>query len=379
MIGVIDADSFALAKERIQRQQMLLIDLAEQGEKEVVLGRELLLAFTRELAQLLQAGLPLYESLLTIEEKYRGHKCHALFLDLCDRLKSGGSLSSSLVRYPKSFDAIYLALVRAGEEGGSLDRIFAELSNLITKRERLRKMLVTTLTYPTMLMIFCLLVTGGLMFFVVPSMQELFEGRRLHPVTQLVVSLSSWAVSHKPHLMIFCIAAIFSIFTLVRSAKGRLYLQKQCLRIPFLKNLMLRSSITRFCRCGALLMESGVPLLDALRLSRGAMKLQLLEETIENAEKKIVEGKSLSAELKNSPLIPTLVVRMLSIAEETGKMGSIFQKLAEIYDEELEKNLAQLAAFLQPALLITLGAIVGLVVLSILLPLTDVSSFLSST
>ncbi len=375
--GVIDADSFALAKERLLKQQIMLIDLKLNEKKEIILDRSLLLTFTRELAQLLEAGLPLYESLLTIEEKYRSHKCHPLFLDLCDRLKSGASFSSTLSRYPKSFDGIYLALVKAGEQGGSLSAVMQQLSLLISRQQRLRKQLIAALTYPAILLVFCVLVTVGLLVFVVPSMQELFEGRQLHPVTQFVLGLSRWVNSYGLLFLACSSLAGFFIITMLRSEKGKAFLQKNFLKIPFLKTLMVRSSLTRFCQCTSLLINGGIPLLDALQLSRRSMKLRLLEEVIERSEQSIAEGKSLSAELKRSPLIPSLVVRMLGIAEETGKMGHIFHKLAEIYDEELEKNLMQLTAFLQPVLLMTLGAIVGLVVLSILLPLTDVSSFLS--
>lgn len=374
--GVIDADSFALAKERLLKQEMLLTDLSLHAKKEIVLDRPLLLTFTRELAQLLQAGLPLYESLLTIEEKYRRQKCHPLFLDLCDRLKSGASLSSSLLRYPKSFDAIYLSLVKAGEESGSLSEVFEQLSKLITKQLRLRKLLISSMTYPMILLGFCLLVTAGLLFFVVPSLQELFEGRALHPLTQFVLGVSRW-VNANGLLLVLMIGGLgFSLVSLFRSQQGKAWIQRTSLSIPLAKTLLLRSALTRFCHSASLLIESGLPLLDALRLSRQSMKLKLLEEVVERAEQKIVEGKALSKELKDSPLVPSLVVRMLSIAEETGRMGPIFHKLAEIYDEELEKNLAQFSAYLQPALLLTMGAIVGLVVLSILLPLTDVSSFL---
>ncbi len=375
--GVIDADSLVLAKERLLKQEILLIELAPHKKKEIVLDRSMLLTFTRELAQLLQAELPLYESLLTIEEKYKHHRSHPLFLDLCDRLKCGGLLSSTLAKYPKTFDAVYLSLVKAGEEGGSLASVFTQLTELITKKEKLRKLLISTLTYPTILLTFCFLVTGGLLFFVVPSLQELFEGRPLHPMTQLIVGLSKWLNANWSYLLLLVTSLGVAIAFFLRSHRGKTLVEEMLLKIPFLRNLLLRSSLARFCRCGALLLGNGVPLLDTLRLSRGVIKLAQLENTIEGAEKKIVQGKSLSQELKNSPLIPSLIVRMLSIAEETGKMGSIFHKLAEIYDEELEKNLSQLSAFLQPALLITLGFVVGLIVLSVLLPLTDVSSFLS--
>jgi general secretion pathway protein F/type IV pilus assembly protein PilC len=164
----------------------------------------------------------------------------------------------------------------------------------------------------------------------------------------------------------------------MRRPRGKTRLYELCLKLPLIKTLLLHSALVRFCRSLAMLLEGGVPLLDALALSRHILKSPLLEASILQAEKRVGQGERLSAAFRGAPLIPSLVLRMLSLAEETGKMGDAFYHLSEIYDEEMEKHLAQLSTFLQPALLITLGAIVGLVVLSILLPLTDVSSFMAT-
>jgi general secretion pathway protein F/type IV pilus assembly protein PilC len=155
-------------------------------------------------------------------------------------------------------------------------------------------------------------------------------------------------------------------------------MQQALLRFPLFKTIVIQSALTRFCRTAAVLLSGGVTLIDSLTLAKRAMKNLLLEQVIQNASKKITEGGKLSEELKASPLIPSLVVRMLAIAEETGKLAPMLQNLADIYEEELEKNLSQLTTFLQPALLIILGMIVGLVILSVLIPLTDVSSFLTT-
>ncbi len=380
VVGVIDADSLALAQERLLREQVMVTDLTllEKKEDKIVLSPPLLLNFTRELSQLLRAGLPLYESLLTIEEKYRRHRTHPLFLDLCDKLKSGSSLSHILKKYPKSFDAIYLSLVHAGEKSGSLPQIFDQLTLLISRQQRLKKQLISSLTYPGILFGFCMIVVASLLFFVVPSLQELFDGRNVHPLTRTVLAISKWVNANTLLLFSALTALVVGPMVFLRMPNGRLLLQRFLLKVPIFKTLLLDSALIRFCRSCSLLLAGGVPLIEALTLARKTMKLVELEQAIESAEKKIVEGERLSQQLKRSPLIPPVVIRMLSIAEETGTMGHMLQKIAEIYDEELEKNLAQLTTFLQPALLLTLGAIVGLVVLSILLPLTDVSSFMNN-
>ncbi|MBS0621277.1 MAG: type II secretion system F family protein [Verrucomicrobia bacterium] len=377
--GVIDADSLLVAKERLRKQQILIteVTLLKSKEDALHLPPPLLLSFTRELAQLLKAGLPLYESLLTIEEKYRRHKAHPLFLDLCDHLKEGSSLSTVLRRYSSTFDRIYLAMVSVAEQSGNLAHVFQELSELLLRQQKLKKQLSSALIYPSFLALFCGLITCGLLFFIIPSMRELFEGRSLHPITQLVLGISGWATTHVTHLLTLLAIACCSGIYLMRSPQGKIWLSQLSLKTPYVKTLLLHSALVRFFRSLSMLLTGGVPLLEALTLSRTVVKSPLLENAIAGAEKRIVQGERLSCALKDAPHLPPLVLRMLSLAEETGQMGEAFHNLAVIYEEELEKHLAQLTTFLQPALLILLGAIVGLVVLSILLPLTDVGSFIN--
>lgn len=378
--GIIDADSLSVAKERLRKQHILVtaIVLLVSKQNQVSLNPSLLLSFTRELAQLLKAGLPLYESLLTIEEKYRRHKSHPLILDLCDHLKGGGSLSAALKRYPATFDRIYLSMIQVAEQSGNLPEVFDQLAQLIARQQKLKKQLSAALTYPCFLASFCVLIVCGLLFFVIPSMKELFENRDLHPMTALVLAVSDWVNAHLVSLIIGISTLLSALVFALRSKAGQLFLYEFALKLPFAKTLLLQSALLRFCRSFAMLLSAGVPLLEALGLSRNVAKSPLLETAISDAEKRIAQGERLCSAFKSAPIIPPLVLRMLSLAEETGKMDEAVLKLAEIYDEGMERHISQLTTFLQPALLIVLGAIVGLVVLSILLPLTDVSSFVDT-
>jgi general secretion pathway protein F/type IV pilus assembly protein PilC len=377
--GVVDAESLELAKERLLKQRLLITDLfiLDQKKQEVVLTPSLLLSFTRELGQLLRAGLPLYESLLTIEEKYRQTKEESLFLDLCDHLKRGYSFSYALQRHPKSFDTIYLSMVQAAEESGSLPLVFDQLSQLIARQQKLRKKIISALTYPCILGAFCVVVVFALLVFVVPSMQALFEGRPLHPLTALVLMASQWVCAYGNLLVCFAVGLGVTLFFCSKKPSYGAFLQRALLKFPFFKTVIIQAALIRFCRSMAVLLNGGVPMLSALSLSCKVMKNLLLEKVVQEATQKIAEGGKLSQQFKKSSLIPTLLVRMLAIAEETGKMAPMLQNVAEIYDEELEKNLEQMTTLLQPLLLLTLGLIVGGIVLSIMLPLTDVSSFLS--
>lgn len=375
--GVVDADSFLLAKEKLRKQQILVTEVVElkRNKKEISLPRSVLFAFTRDLAQLLKAGLPLYESLVTVEEKHQEHPSHALFLDLCDRLKSGFSFSAALKRYPKTFDPLYLAMIQVAEQSGELALAFEQLTQLMIRQQKLKKQFISAVAYPAFLAFFCLLIVGGLLFFAIPSMQELFEGRALHPTTLLVLSMSRFANEHSLFLGLIGCALLSGLIFLLKSMTGRKLLSQLSFKLPLIQKLLLHAALVRFCRALFMLLNGGVSLLEALKLARHVVMSPLFEEAITQIETQVMQGESLSKAFGKTQLVPSLVGRMVSFAEETGKLGEAFTNLAEVYEEEMERHLSQLNTFLQPVLLITLGAIVGLVVLSILLPLTDMSSF----
>jgi general secretion pathway protein F len=378
--GVVDADSLRIAKERLRKEQVLVTSIGSlqlQG-KALQLKPQQLQSFTRELAQLLKAGLPLYESLLTIEEKQRGTPVHPLFADLCDKLKTGMSFSNGLSKYPGTFNEIYLSMVRSAEASGSLFSAFDQLSILIAKQQKLKKQLVSALAYPAFLGGFCFLVIIALFFFVIPSMKELFEDRVLHPLTALVIFLSNFLNTHLTSIVTVLSVSIASAVFAFRAPAFRGKMGEVLLKTPYIKKILLESALVRLFRSMYMLLEGGVPLVDALGYSRKMVGSMVLEDVLSKTEKEITEGKKLSQLFAESPYIPPLVIRMLAIGEETGTMPSMMRSIAEIYEEELDKDLQQLMTFLQPAVLLFLGAVVGLVVLAILLPLTDVSSFVSS-
>lgn len=377
--GVIDADSLTEAKKRLQKEQILVIEIValRSDADAMILRPEQLLAFTRELAQLLKAGLPLYESLLTLEEKRKHTKTHALFVDLCDRLKNGDRFSSILASYPKTFDNVYISLIVSAEQSSRLSEALDRLTVLIGKRQKLKKQLLSSLAYPAFLGGFCIFVILALFLFVIPSMKELFEGRQLHPLTQTVLFLSETLQKNGIALAGIGVVTVAAIFSGLRFPSVKRKIGLWTLQLPFCKKILLESSLVRFFSTLSMLLAGGVPLVEALGFSQKASGNYPFEELIAEARRSVPEGKKMSDLFGSASFIPPLVVRMLTIGEETGNMRGMTESLAEIYEEELDKNLLRLVTFLQPAVLLFLGAVVGLVVLSILLPLTDVSSFVS--
>jgi len=376
--GIIDADSIEIAKEKVYKQQLFLTKIrsVEHRYSKSSVDTQFLLSFTRELKQLIKAGLPLYESLITIQEKYAKHRSHPLLLDLCTQIKGGSLLSKALHKYPHTFNPVYIALISTGEASGNLAFSLEELLQLLLREQKVKKQLLSSLLYPSFLFGFCLIVIFTFLFFVIPSMKELFDGKNLHPLTRIVLGVSRWATEHTFTFFSMFLFPPLSLWVSQFHRKGKILKEKILLKIPFLNTLLLQSAIIRFCRSTSILLRGGIPLIPALTLAKKGTRHGLLEHIIEKATEKVGQGERMSIQFQNTSILPPLMGRMMAIAEETGNLGQMLQDIAEIYDEDLEKRLALIHTFMQPALLILLGTLIGIILLSILIPLTDVGAIL---
>lgn len=377
--GTIDADTMQEAKLKLIRRHVIALGIDSLSEKtsRVALRVKETLSITRELARLLQAGLPLFEALSALEEKYRGQKPHYILLDCCEKIRSGYPFSSVLNKHPNTFDLLYVAMIANAEKTGRLAEALDELAALLTRQLQIRKQVLSALLYPSLLSTFCLIVLSSLLFFVIPSLRELFDGRDLHLFTRIVFTASDVACNSKGVLLgLFFLlnALIFCTFFLPKWKKK---FNRSLRSFPILKNFFARVALIRFCQAAATLLEGGLPLLATFSQARSVMRHPQLEEVIAHAEEKISQGAPLSSPFMNQPLIPPLVPRMLGIAEQSGKLSFTMQQIAQIYEDELETTLSYFASAAQPILLLVLGALVGFVLLSVLLPLTDVSSFVA--
>ena len=374
--GYVDADSIEMAREKLAAQKLLVTLLEAHKGKKHQLNNAVILALTSDLAQLLKAGLPLYDSLVAIEEKYQNHKAHFVLLDLCDQVKHGTPLSQALKNYPQSFDRVYIAMIAAGERSANLAEVFEELAALIKRNQKLKKQMTSALIYPAFIGSFCLLVIGALLFFLVPTIAELFDGRPLHPMTAAVLGLSHWLKAQGIYYLCALSIGAFMLFVFWNRPSIKRMRSKILMHLPIIKEMTTQAVMVRFCRTLSRLLSSGVPLLEGLQLARGVMQHDLFEEAIKASEDKVIEGSGLASQLQKQPMIPKTAVRMLAIAEESGNTAEMLSSIADVYSDELEKNLLRVTAYLQPIVLLVLGFVVGVILLAVLLPLTDVSSFL---
>ncbi|MDN3504466.1 MAG: type II secretion system F family protein [Rhabdochlamydiaceae bacterium] len=376
--GVVNADSLTEAKDSLKEQNIIVIGVnSYQSDKKLVLSKNEVLDFTRDLHQLLKASLPLYECLKAIADKGMESKNHTVYVDICDMVKQGKLLSYGLKQYSSSFSNVYVAMVESAEESGALASVFQELLRTLNQENKLRKQLSSAMIYPAFLGCFCLIVIIGLFTFMIPSMKELFEGRKLHPFTETVLAISDWITAYKFIIFPTFFAAIVGVVLYFKSYQGKRVWQRVILKLPLIGNMVTQSIMLKFSRTFSVLLTSGVPIVRAIEMASKVMDHYQFEAVILKAKDKIIEGKKLSAELSKSKLIPTLVVKMIATAEATATMDTMLASIAEIYEADLDKNLAQLSSLIQPIMILILGIIVGGVLLAVLLPLTDVSSFLT--
>lgn len=375
--GLVEAQGEKEAKEKLREQGIMVskVSLKTGGSSRENLKGDVLQGFTLQLSQLINAGVPLYQSLVAIEEQYRQEPYHRILLSLCEQIKAGTPLSQAMSSYPESFDRLYCSMVAAGESAGALNIVLDKLSALLTRQNKLKRQLVTAMIYPGILGCFSLLIITVLMTFVVPSMEGVFEGRELNAFTSTVLNLSRifryyWWV----YIPLFVGLGAFLYFK-IRSPGGRLWLERNLIKVPLIRTLIIQTSIARFTRTMGTLQQGGLTMIDSMQISREVMRNVVLEEEMKKAESRIIEGSSLSTELGRSKWIPLMVSRMLAVGEDSGTTTVMLNKIADIYEEDIEKTLDRVMALAQPVILVFMGTVIGVVLLAILLPMTDVSTF----
>lgn len=375
--GLIEAHDPKEAKEKLRAQGVMVKSLEQKTKalaKENLKG-ESLETFTLLLGQLVNSGLPIYESLLALEEQFRDEKFHRVILSICDRVKGGAKLSDAMRTFPQSFNQIYTSMIDAGESAGALGPVLEKLADLLQKQTKLQGEITTSMIYPLILFSFALVLISTLFGFVIPSLEGIFMGRELNTFTKTILAISYVFRTYWWVWMPLLAVSVGGTAFWLNSAPGRLWLQKKALTLPFVKRLVIETALARFCRTMATLQKGGLTVVDSMKIAQFVMNNVYLQDEMHQAELRIVEGSSLSRELAKSKYIPQMVSRMLKVGEESGTLGSMFERIGDIYERDLEKSLKRILALLQPVILIFMGTIVLTVLLAVLVPLTDLSSF----
>lgn len=377
--GLLDASSELDAKERLRAQGLMVkqLSIRKEGSGRENLNTDALIVFSIQLSQLLQAGIPLYESLTTIEEQYRGTPSHRILVSLSTQIKEGSTLSRAMSEFPKSFSPLYCSIISAGESVGAVPQVLEQIIILLGKQQALRTQIVTAMLYPGILAGFCLVIIGVLLGFVIPSIEGMFEGRELNGFTSAVFATSHLVREHGLILLVLLAASIGLCVYMLRKPLWRRRYQQLVLKLPFFKTLTQYTATARFSRTLTTLLDGGMPMIEALDTARQTVGNVVLEEDLKVVEERILSGSTLGAELLKLTWIPPMASRMIAAGEIAGNTVAMLKKVAEMYEQEVEKRLTRLMTLAQPAILLVMGGIIGIVMIAILLPMSQAANLAS--
>lgn len=336
-------------------------------------SKKLLTQFTRQFSTLVDAGLPLLRSLRILEQQQKPGMMRVGIRLVAEDVEGGTTLSEAMGRHPKAFDRLYTNMVRAGELGGVLDVILQRLAEFMEKSQALKRKLIGATIYPAAVITFAILIVMGLMIFVVPSFQEIFAGmgEKLPGMTSMLLNISKWIKDDFGWLVILAIPlGVFAIFRLLRiSAGGRYFVDNLKLHTPILGRIVNKTSVARFTRTLGTLLSAGVPILEAINITRQAAGNEVFSRAIAKVHDAIREGESFADPLRQAKVVDPMVVNMIDVGEETGELDKMLTKVADTYDEEVEVLVSSMVSLLEPVMVITLGVMVGFIVVSLFMPM----------
>lgn len=337
-----------------------------------------LIAFTRQTATLLEAGMPLLRGLRLMREQETNAGLRRTLDELTESIEGGASISEAMSRHPRVFNRLYLQMVRAGEISGALDVVLRRLAELMEKAQRIKNKVVAAMFYPMAVMLVAIAVLGVLVVFVVPRFQEIFDGlmggRPMPTLTRWVIGFSLAARDHLAVVLAILGALGTAAVLLVRTPPGRLVFDRLKLAAPLFGDLIRKASVVRFTRTLGTLATNGVPILQALQIVRDTTGNVIVSRAVQSVHDSVADGEPVAVPLRASGVFPALVVGMVDIGEQTGALPEMLTRIADTYEEEVDHSVTALTSLLEPVMIVFLAIVVGCIVIALFLPLIDMVS-----
>ena len=328
--------------------------------------------FTRQLSTLIDAGLPILRCLSILEQQQKPGVLRVTLRRVREDVEGGASLSEAMGRHPKAFDRLYVNMVAAGETGGVLDTILSRLADFQEKAQWLRRRVKGAMIYPIAVIVVAIGIVTGIMVVVIPKFKEIFKDMKteLPMATKMLLGMSEWFAAGGWIVVVLAPLGIFIIFKVLRlSQGGRMLSDKLKLKIPLVGKILSKTAIARFTRTLGTLIEAGVPILEALNITRNTSGNEVFARAIGEVHDSVREGETFADPLRASKVCDPIVVNMVDVGEETGDLDKMMLKVADNYDEEVDATVAALVSVIEPIMVIVLGFIVGFIVLGIFMPL----------
>jgi len=362
----------------LQREQIQVINVAPKRvefnipflKREKVKLKELAV-YSRQLSVLIDAELPLIQSLTILSEQTKNKYFKRVINTVREDVEAGSTLNQAKRKFPKAFDDLYCNLVSSGEQSGSLDIMLRRLAEYIEKVVRLKSKVKQAMIYPIAIVVFALVVAIFLLWKVIPVFASIFIelGAQLPALTAFIIGLSRFVSSYIHFIFIGLIALVVGFRYFRKTKQGRWMTDRWILKIPLFGELLRKVAISRITRTLSTLVSGGVPMLESLKITSSTANNVLLEAAMMDARQKVAEGQSLTEALKQTGHFPFMLTQMVSVGEATGTLDEMLTKLADFYDEEVDASVSSILSVMEPVLLIAVGGMVGSLVISMYLPI----------
>jgi type IV pilus assembly protein PilC len=377
--GEMLADSPALVINRLREMNLVPLEIKS---KRAGLKREITLrpgkvklkdlaVFSRQFATMVNSGLPLLRTLGILEEQTESSQLKKVLSEIRLDVERGNSLSGALAKHPRTFSPLYISMCRAGETAGNLDQILVRLADTIEREVTLRQKIKSAMTYPIVVFVMVLLILAAMLLFVVPTFKDLYSslGGTLPLPTRILMSVSDTFRKFFWVVILLGIGAGWLFRRWIKTDRGRRAFDKFKLRVPIFGPLFQKTALARFARTLGVLSRSGVPILQALDIVQDTVRNEVVADAVRDVQSGVKEGESIAAPLGAHKVFPPMVVQMMAVGEETGQLDQMLEKIADFYDEEIAATVDSLTSLIEPIMIAVVGGAVGLIVISLYLPL----------
>ena len=387
--GVLDGDTARQVRQTLRERDLIPLAVSEVVEKDtsgrtrISLRRGIspmdLALVTRQLATLVRSSMPLEESLLAVSQQSEKPRLKSILLGVRSRVMEGHSLAEGLAEFPQAFPELYCATVAAGEQSGHLDAILERLADYAETRQQLRQRVMHALIYPTILTVLAVVIVSGLLVYVVPQVVGVFEntGQELPGLTSALISMSDFLREHGGVLLTLLVVVAFALRRILKEPGPKRRYHRLLLRLPLIGRLTRGINTARFTRTLSMLAGSGVPVLEALRISGEVVNNIPMREAIEETSLRVREGAPIGASLGASRLFPPMTMHLISSGEASGELENMLERAAVNQEREVDSLISTMLSILEPALILAMGAMVLIIVLAILMPIFELNQLVS--
>ena len=376
--GEVVAKDEEEARKKLQRRGIRPLRVSKvKSTRKKRITQEDITVFTRQLATMMKAGLPLMQAFEIVARGHSNPSMTQMLMQVRADVEQGSALGKSFSKYPKYFDRFYCNLVSAGETGGVLEGLLDKLAVYKEKTQAIKKKVKTALTYPIAIMVVAVALIFVMMMFVLPAFGEVYSsmGAELPGLTQIVMSMSKFFVKYGWVMIVAIILAGFGLYKLhQKSPAFQKRVDSIMLRLPIFGRIVRKATIARWSRTTTTLFAAGVPLVEVLDSVAGAAGNILYEEATKDIQAKVTQGLSLTSSMQSTEMFPNMIIQMAAIGEESGSLDDMLNKAAEFYEEEVDNSVSQLSSLMEPVIMVVLGSTIGVLLVAMYLPLFNLGN-----